>query len=310
MKRKITTPDRKDKAYWKKRRNLLTLEDFKRDVAQIFDLDHLLVKIYNNNFARMQNKYILKSQYADEIRRLRSIENSSDGDKKEVQRLIKLALIETLNEENSWKEDRITVDKSNVNEIIKELAEQHNLDDLSLKAMEPVKELLISRATWYMEDHYPIYFWLTSIKGIGEKTAAKLISIIVDIRRFNKPSQLLSYFGAGDMERSKKRKGVQLNYNPAAKSLLLGIIAENLVKLTSQYKVVYDKRKAFTTVNRPDWSPGRRNNDARRVMAKRFMVELWDAWYRSLGMEPPAQPYGVEIQGHHREKQIVEYKPL
>jgi hypothetical protein len=47
--------------------------------------------------------------------------------------------------------------------------------------------------------------------------------------------------------------------------------------------------------------------DAARVMIKRFLAELFVAWYMSLGIEPPAKPYGVEIQGHHEDPMIVPY---
>ncbi|HPI82044.1 MAG TPA: transposase [Candidatus Paceibacterota bacterium] len=303
-KRKVNTPKREDVKYWKKNRHLLTEEDFVKDVRQIFDLDELTKKLYLNSFADVKTKFIRLSSHADEIARMRRIENSPEGDKKILADLIDKALIEAMNAYPLIEE---TVTKKNLNKILTDLSRQRNLEDLSLKAMEPVKELLIKRVTWYMEDNYPIYFWLKGIRGIGEKTSAKLLSIIVDIRRFQKPSQLLSYFGMGDPETGKMRKGVQAKYNPAAKSLVLGIIAENLIKLGSDYKFIYNRRKARTSVEKPEWTQNHRHIDARRVMAKRFMCELYDAWYRSLGMEPPAKPYGTAIQGHNVEPQIYPY---
>jgi hypothetical protein len=306
--RKVHQPSRDQRKYWKERRHLLTEDDFRRDTRQIFDLDALMVKTYNNNFASIKNRFLINSPNYPEIKRLRAIENSSDGDKKALAKLIDQTLIDEINLQRDFLGLPEEIGAKTLNGVMTKLSLELNENDLTLQGIEPTRELLILRATLYMEDHYPIYNWLINIPGMGEKTCAKLLSIIGDIRKFQKPSQLLSYLGMGDPETCKLRKGVQARFKPEGKALVLGIIADNLVKQSSLYKRVYNERKAKTEISKPEWTKNHRHIDAKRVMSKRFICELYDAWYRSLGMEPPAKPYGTEIMGHHIEPQIYPYK--
>ena len=84
--------------------------------------------------------------------------------------------------------------------------------------------------------------------------------------------------------------------------------------------MIFESRKRKTLSTHPEWHnmlpDGSKNTgknmhpkhayiDARRVMVKRFMCELYDSWYRAEGIEPPALPYGVEIKGHHLEEKII-----
>jgi len=91
----------------------------------------------------------------------------------------------------------------------------------------------------------------------------------------------------------------------------------NFLKAKSQYRAVYDERKTKTMETRPEWGvhPHGKNKvymahyhaDAQRVMAKRFVIEFWKAWWQATGQEPPTKPYAVRILGHDEEADVVPY---
>lgn len=55
----------------------------------------------------------------------------------------------------------------------------------------------------------------------------------------------------------------------------------------SPFRVAYDRRKAHTTANRPDWTDGHRHVDAMRITAKEILKHLWrEARRLHLEMDP------------------------
>jgi len=160
--------------------------------------------------------------------------------------------------------------------------------------------------------NYDIYEnWLTEVKGIGESISIKLLSAIRDIKRFKTPSSLWTYFGLAPGQR--KRKGQEANFNPELKALALGVIGKQLLMANSQYRVVYDEAKEYIKKREPEWDnpkkhPGHYHKWANRKMVKRFFSDMWQAWYKSLGMEPPCNPYITNDPRHTLEPMIVEYE--
>jgi hypothetical protein len=45
-----------------------------------------------------------------------------------------------------------------------------------------------------------------------------------------------------------------------------------------KYGQVYADRRAHCDVTHPDWTDAHRDRDALRVMFKRFLADLWEAW--------------------------------
>jgi hypothetical protein len=77
----------------------------------------------------------------------------------------------------------------------------------------------------------------------------------------------------------------------------------------SPLRKYYDSYKERDARKHPDFKPFYLDNRAKRYLAKMFEVELFTAWYRSLGLEPPTKPYILAKQPklHHEEPLIIEY---
>jgi len=166
--------------------------------------------------------------------------------------------------------------------------------------------------------------FLKLVTGLGTLTSAQLIAIVGDMERFKQPSSLWSYFGVGDAQKQKLKHGVTATWNPTAKSLLLGVIAENFIRQKGQYKIIYNERKKKTLTTHPEWhnlnpdgtkntgknmNPKHADKDARRVMMKRFLCEFWKAGYLAKGIQPPRNPYILNNPKHHLDPDIVAYQP-
>lgn len=316
-------------------KNPLTPEVFKMYVTELYALDDTQTKTKNRWRAATTNSYIKHDESFPEIQRLRRIENNTDGDKKKIAKLIKEALVRELNRRFEAAGDDTRVDIKNVESYINDIANRSYDADIFAQFYEIAEIDRIKDVENYMKTNLPVYSWCNEVKGLGTKLTAKLLAGIDDIRRFPNPASLWSYCGVGDAAKSKRVDGQQLRHSPKMRATLYNL-QESFIKANSQYRVVYDKRKEKTIVTHPEWHnlipcpiknvgkdapktdvdgnltwankhPKHAHIDACRVMIKRFLAELFAAWYESLGMEPPAKPYGVEIQGHHEDPAIMPY---
>ena len=122
-------------------------------------------------------------------------------------------------------------------------------------------------------------------KGVGEKQAARLLAAIGDPywnvadNRPRSVSELWAYCGMNVVtgEGARRRKRVKSNWSAEGK-MRAYLIATSIVKSpTSEYRKVYDERRAHTAVTRPDWTAGHSHNDALRVVAKAVLKDLWRA---------------------------------
>ena len=171
--------------------------------------------------------------------------------------------------------------------------------------------------------YIPVYTgYLSQVRGMAEKSCAILLATLGDITRFEDPSSLWHYCGVGNAETDKKRKGVECSYNPKMKSLLLGVIGDNLIKSRSQYNMIYYDRTERTKRTHPEWwhlnadgtkasgknmHPKHGYRDGIRVMMKRFLCELWKAAYIAKGIVPPRNPYILNNPNHHLDPDIVSF---
>jgi len=313
----------------------LSEEEFKMYVTQVYALDDMRTKIKNQRRAVVVNSYIKYDKEFPEIQRLRRIENSSEGIKVKVAKLIKEALVREINLRFEAAGDDTIVDIKNVESYVNNIANQKYDADIFAQFYEVAEADRIRDLEKYMETNLPVFSWCKEVNGLGTKLTAKLLAGIGDIRRFPNPASLWSYCGVGDASKSKRTKDKQLTHSPKMRAALYNL-QESFIKANSQYRVIYDKRKERTLTTHPEWHnlvpcpvknvgdkapktdadgnvtwanqhPKHAHIDASRVMVKRFLAELFVAWYQSLGMEPPAKPYGVEIQGHHEDPMIVPY---
>ncbi len=312
-----------------------TPEEFKMYVNQLFYIDNQQTLFKNQRRASVSNNIIKNDELFSKISEMRRKENSTEGDKKKIAALIKEALVRQINLmfERQGKTERVEL--KNVEDYVNNIANSKYDEDISAQLFEVFEIHRLKEVENYMEKNLPIYQWCKEVKGLGTKLSAKLLSGIGDIERFPNPASLWSYCGVGDAETSKRVSGQTLHHSPKMRSTLFNI-SESFIKSGSQYRVIYDKRKEKTAKIHPEWHnlapcpiknvdkdapktdedgnitwankhPKHAHVDATRVMVKRFLAELFAAWYLSKGIEPPSKPYGVEIKGHHEEPMIVPY---
>jgi len=306
----------------------LNEDDFKMYVSQLFYIDDTQTTFRNQRRSKVSNDIIKHDEQYPEICRLRRIENDVEGNKDakdsiktKIAILVKEALVRQLNKKFEKRGDDIRVDIKNVEDYVSSLASDEYDRDVCSQIFELFEKDRLKDVKEYMVENLPVYPWCEEVRGLGSKLTAKLLAGIGDIRRFPNPASLWSYCGVGDAEKSKRKKGQQLTHSPKMRSTLYNL-EESFIKANSQYRVIYDKRKERTLTTHPEWHnlmpdgspntgknmhPKHAHNDAARVMIKRFLAELFVAWYMSLGIEPPAKPYGVEIKGHHEDPMIVPY---
>lgn len=317
----------------------LTPEEFKMYVNQLYYLDSIQTKFKNQRRSSIVNNIIKDDPTYPEICALRRTENSNEGDKKKIAKLIKEALVRCANLNFERLYDDTRIDADTVEDYINTLRDIKYDKDKSAQVFEVFEIDRTKDVEKYMKENFPIYQWCIGVRGLGTKLIAKILAGIGDIRRFPNPASLWSYCGVGDASSEKRVSGQQLKHSPKMKSTLF-VLGESFIKQNSQYKVIYQQRKEKTLKTHPEWHnlvpcpiknvgknapkvdeatgkmtwsnqhPKHAHIDAQRVMIKRFLAELYDAWYRSLGLEPPAKPYGVEIKGHHEEPMIVPYNSI
>jgi len=160
-------------------------------------------------------------------------------------------------------------------------------------------------------DRYEIWGWLKQIKGIDITTAAGLVAFIdkLGIKNIIQVSSLWHYFGVHvrDGKAVKRESGTAMDYNPEAKSLVLGVITDSFIKQrTPLYRSLYDVEKEKQLAREypagelaERWhgykledvhlSQGHAHNRAKRKMVKMFLSHLWVIWRQLEGLDtrPP-----------------------
>jgi len=138
--------------------------------------------------------------------------------------------------------------------------------------------------------------FLKDVTDIGYIYAANLIGIIGNINRFDSVSSLWSYSGLGVVNGKAPRptKGQHLGYNPMLKTLCLGKIADNFVKVSgkadAKYGQLYKKIKLDEQTKHPEpienpnkkpkmiYTKGHIEKRTRRRVVKEFMKDLYLNW--------------------------------
>lgn len=168
----------------------------------------------------------------------------------------------------------------------------------------------------------PLWAWIKSVKGLGLNFGVKLLCNLRDVKRFPNPSKLRKYCGTAPG--TKLRQGQEANFNPELKGILLGQIAKNFLMSNSQYRQVYDRKKAKyqerysdelektekkktqkQKITKDDWTKMRIHNYAQKAMINRFLIELWQAAYLVERKEPPTNPYILNDPKHNKKPMIV-----
>ena len=280
-------------------------EEFIPLAQQLFVLDDVKTRIGHQVRAFAQNSLLSNSEYFPEIL---VMQRDKTVDRKVTAKLIKKAL-----KEAGYDNDAITEVRD------RKLATHPTYQLMDVTKSETERALLgilLKKNIWTK--------YLQQVKGISVLTATKLLYLVGDVTRFSQPSKLMKYAGLAVVNGKAAGlvKGVEANFKPELKSLLLGVIGDNFMRANSQYRRVYDERAKKTKQTRPIWwnlnEDGTKNkgknmhpkhgySDAKRVMVKRFLIEFWKAGWQAEGLEPPTEPYAVRILGHDLEKDIVAY---
>lgn len=277
---------------------MMTTSNFEELTRQLWVIDDFTSSI-GHKVRGLEENRLLKT--TSEYEGLLELMRDKDTDRKIIAKQKKLAL-----EGIGYTVGDITTIRD------KKLIRTPSYQVFSILKVETEKELLrclLQKLMWtkYLQD----------VTGIAVLTASKLLYMVGDITRFSQPSKLIKYCGLsvdnGDAERL--RKGREANYKPDLKALLLGVIGDNFIKSNSQYRRIYDERKAWTMENRPEWGihpSGKKkvymahyHADASRIMVKRFIHEFWDNGWLLSGVQPPSKPYAVAVLGHDMENKVV-----
>ena len=150
----------------------------------------------------------------------------------------------------------------------------------------------------------PGWSYASTIKGLGDKSYAILIGECGDWSNYATKERVWKRLGLAviDGERQGRRsngeEAAKHGYSPKRRSEAWNV-ADSLFKHQwrgakedapagpiGRYGEIYAARKA-ATVNREDWTPARRDNDARRVMTKALIEDLWKAWRKDLAASLP-----------------------
>ena len=77
-----------------------------------------------------------------------------------------------------------------------------------------------------------------------------------------------------------KDEWITAGYNPARRGRMAGDIGAALffAKDKNAYGAVYAARREHTALTHPDWTKAHSDNDARRIMLKAFVADLWRWW--------------------------------
>jgi hypothetical protein len=150
--------------------------------------------------------------------------------------------------------------------------------------------------------------WITTIKGVGDKTAAALIGEIDDIGRFDTISKLwrFSGFAVFDGHREHHIKGKPSSFNQRLKSLVFLIGVQFVRQQTPLYSDIYYAEKKRLREVHPEkikvdgkwkYNDGHLHNMAIGKMVKIFLAHVWLVWRYSEGL-PTSEPYSSVILGH------------
>ena len=167
----------------------------------------------------------------------------------------------------------------------------------------------------------PVWGWMTSIRGVGDHTAAKILAQLDDPALYATVSKLWRFAGwaviDGEIDRCKK--GEKSPYNRRLKSECY-LLAEQFIRhQTPYYADLYYSEKARQRRLHPDvvcrdcgclwddceskkkhkrqFNDGHLHNRAMRKTVKRFLSHLWVVWRQSEGLPTPP-PYVQTVLGH------------
>lgn len=128
-----------------------------------------------------------------------------------------------------------------------------------------------------------VWPWVDSVDGIGPLLLALIIGSTGDLSNYGTHPKVWKRMGVavinGERQRKckDKEKALLHGYNPRRRAIMWNV-GECLIKANKngKYKKLYDDRKAKKMAE--GLTRGHAHNDARRIIAKEFLEDLWGAW--------------------------------
>jgi hypothetical protein len=139
-----------------------------------------------------------------------------------------------------------------------------------------------------------VWPWVESVAGFGDLGLAIVIGETGDLSNYATKERVWKRLGLAviDGERQQRKSSVEAaaahGYNPKRRAEVW-TVADSLFKHQwrgakddleprpiGPYGAVYERRKLHTETR--EWTPKHRDNDARRVMTKALMENLWRVW--------------------------------
>jgi hypothetical protein len=167
----------------------------------------------------------------------------------------------------------------------------------------------------------PIWDWMTSIKGIGDHTAAKILALIDDVGKFETRSKLYRFAGLAVIGGGAEPKD-STHYCRKLKAYLvgpMGLASQFLMHAAYPYADHYylkreeDRRKHPDVVckqcgcqwekcehkkqHKRSYNDGHMDLRAKRKIAKLFLSHLWEKWREYEGLPVPPT-YAEAVLGH------------
>lgn len=140
----------------------------------------------------------------------------------------------------------------------------------------------------------PIWQWVEAVKGFGDLGLAIIIGETGDLSNYATKERVWKRLGLAviEGERQQRKPGAEAaaahGYSPARRAEIW-TIADSMFKhqwagakedvaahAVGPYGAVYAARKAHTGTR--EWTPKHQDNDARRVMTKALIEDLWRVW--------------------------------
>lgn len=223
-------------------------------------------------------------------------------------------------------EDYRTCQKARIKISNQKLACERGMDELTPEVEEMFETLLaeIDKQEMYFKKDaekrvkkmdMPIVKAMLRIKGVGPIIAAEIV-VSINIHIATSVSSLWAYVGFAGPSKDRYKKGVKGGGNKHLRSVMFNLGSCFLRCANEDYTEIYHRRKAKTSTSEKtvmhknrsqdplketawkDVNPGRRHNDARRVMVKHFLADLWFVWREIEGLD--TRPVYAEAQLGHK----------
>jgi hypothetical protein len=149
----------------------------------------------------------------------------------------------------------------------------------------------------------PAYAFAKSVAGFGDLGFAVLVGEAGDLAKYQtsgnsrgyeklwKRLGLAPYQGMAysNWKKPKARpraltenEWIEAGYAPRRRAEVFAVIEDSLFRHQSwrkgPYYAIYEKRRERTAETHPDWSKGHSHGDAKRIMVKCLMADLWKEW--------------------------------